>query len=77
MKKRLLNVVAAFGCADPELADDGSTWLKRSGDTATVGCHGDDDVMTSTLTCVAGRWVGETTELCSAISGRHGSIPTA
>jgi len=63
--------VAAFGCEDPVLPDDVS-WFKRSGDTATVGCHSDDvtdtDESTYTLTCVSGRWVGPT-QLCSTMSG--------
>jgi len=53
------------------LPDDVS-WFKRSGDTATVGCHSDDvtdtDESTYTLTCVSGRWVGPT-QLCSTMSG--------
>jgi len=46
-------VVAAVGCADPEIDSD-TTWLRRQHDTAIVGCKTDNRQWT--MRCVDSHW---------------------
>ena len=47
-------IVVVFGCSDIKVPEFG--WYRREGDSAVVGCEGQD--ITWRLTCEGNQWTG-------------------
>ena len=55
----------ASGCED--MQPPAHTWMKRSKDVTTVGCHNND--LEWKLTCLGGKWIGDNGNCTNQVKG--------